>query len=95
MAVKQEFAKVVESQLAVWQAQIKEHQEALKQVGDKARADTRKALQQLEAQAEEARQLLTQVRQANETAWKDIQAANVKAFEQLQKGWGDALKCFV
>ena len=36
MAVKQEFAKVVESQLAVWQAQINEHQEALKQAGDKA-----------------------------------------------------------
>ncbi len=95
MALKQEFAKQIEAQLSVWQAQIKEHQEALKQAGQKAQADAQKAVQQLEAQAEQARQLLTQVKGANEAAWKDIHAAHVKAFEQLQKGWGDALKRFV
>jgi hypothetical protein len=95
MAVKQEFAKLIEAQLSVWQTQIEEHQETLKHAGQKAQADTQKALQQLEAQAEQARQLLSQVKQANEAAWKDIQGANLKAFEQLQKGWGDALKRFV
>ena len=33
MAVKQDFAKQLESQIAVWQAQIKEHQDEMAQAG--------------------------------------------------------------
>jgi hypothetical protein len=94
MAIKQDFEKQIQSQLSVWQAQIKEHQELLKQAGAKAQADTEKAIAQLQDQAEQAKKLLGQVQQASEAAWKDLHSANQKALEQLQKGWGDALKRF-
>jgi uncharacterized protein YlxW (UPF0749 family) len=94
MALKQDFAKQIEAQISVWQAQIKDHQEQLKQAGAKAQADAEKAVKQLQQQAEEAKKLLTQVRDASEAAWKDVHAASRKAFEQLQKGWADALKRF-
>jgi hypothetical protein len=94
MALKQDFARQIEAQIAVWQAQIKEHQELLKHAGAKAQADAEKAIAQLQEQAEQGKKLLAQVQQASEAAWKDVQSANLKAFEQLQKGWADALKRF-
>ena len=94
MALRQEFAKQIEGQVAVWQAQIKEHQELMKQAGAKAQADAEEAIVQMQDQAEQAKKLLGQVQQASEAAWKDLHSANLKAFEQLQKGWGDALKRF-
>ena len=94
MALKQDFAKQIEAQISVWQTQIKDHQEQLKQAGAKAKVDAEKAVKQLQQQAEEAKKLLTQVRDASGAAWKDVHAASRKAFEQLQKGWADALKRF-
>jgi Importin repeat 6 len=94
MALKQDFAKQLEAQISVWQGQIKDHQEQLKEAGAKAQADAEKVVKQLQQQAEEAKKLLTRVGDASEAAWKDMHAANLKAFEQLQKGWGDALKRF-
>ena len=94
MAVKQDFAKQIEAQILVWQAQIKDHRELMKQAGAKAQADTEKGIAQMQEQAEQAKKLLAQVQQASEAAWKDVQSANQKALEQLQKGWADALKRF-
>jgi hypothetical protein len=94
MALKQEFAKQIEGQLAVWQAQIKDHQERMGQAGAEARANYEKAIAQLRENAEQANKLLSQVREANEGAWKDMQAASQRSLEQLQKGWADALKRF-
>ncbi len=94
MAIKQDFEKQIQNQLAVWQAQIKEHQERLKQAGAQAQTEAEKAIAQLQEQAEQARKLLGQVQQASEAAWKDVHTANQKALEQLQKGWADALKRF-
>jgi uncharacterized protein YukE len=94
MALKQDFTKQIEAQISVWQGQIKDHQEQLKQAGAKAQADAENVVKQLKQQAEEAKKLLTQVGDASEAAWKDMHAASLKAFEQLQKGWADALKRF-
>ena len=94
MALKQDFEKQIQNQLAVWQAQIKEHQERLKEAGAKAQAGAEEAVKQLQEQAEHAKKLLAQVQQAGEAAWKDVHAANLKALEDLQKGWADALKRF-
>jgi hypothetical protein len=94
MAVKQDFAKQIEAQISVWQAQIKDHRELMKQAGAKAQADTEKAIAQMQEQAEQAKKLLAQVQQASEAAWKDVHSANQKALERLQKGWADALKRF-
>ena len=94
MALKQDFQQVVEKQLAVWQAQIEEHQEQLGQAGAEARAGYEKAVATLRENAEQTDKLLHQVRDAGEGAWKDMQASSLKAFEQLQKGWADAIGRF-
>jgi hypothetical protein len=94
MAIKQDFAKQLESQIAVWQAQIKEHQERLSQASADAKAGYEKSIATLRENADQAGKLLGQVREASEGAWKDMQVASMTALEQLQKGWADALKRF-
>ena len=98
MALKQDFTKQLESQVAAWQGQIKDYQERMAQAGtqltQQARTDYEKGLAQLQANAEEAGKLLAQAREASEGAWQDMQAASSKAFVQLQHGWADALKRF-
>ncbi len=94
MSLKQEFAKQIESQIAVWQAQIRDHQERLAQAGTEARGDYEKAIAGMRENVQQANRLLAQAGQAQEGAWKDMQVASQSAFEQLQKGWADALRRF-
>ena len=94
MALKQEFAQQIEQQIAVWQAQIKGHQERVAEAGAAARAETEKAIAAMRENVEQASKLLAQAREAQENAWKDMQAASQSAFERLQKGWADALGRF-
>ena len=94
MAVKQDFSEQVKGQIEVWQAQIKEYQAHLGEAGAKARTDYERGIAQLRANTEQAGELLQKVQTANEAAWKDMQNASQKAFEQLQKGWTDALSRF-
>jgi hypothetical protein len=95
MALKQDFSEQLNAQISVWRAQIKEHRQQLEQAGAKARADYENAIAQMEANAEEAGKLLQNVQQTSENAWKDMQTAALKALEQLQKGWADAIGRFM
>jgi len=95
MALKQDFSEHLKAQIGIWRAQIKEHQQQLEQTGAMARANYENAIAQMEANAEEAGKLLNNVQQASENAWNDMQAATQKAFEQLQKGWADAIGRFM
>jgi len=95
MALKQNFSEQLRQQIEVWQAQIKEYQTHLDKASSQARADYEKGIAQLRTNAEEAGRLLAKVQHANEAAWKDMQTASQRAFEQLQKGWGDALGRFM
>ncbi len=94
MSLKQDFAGQIESQIAVWQAQIRDHQERVAQAGAEARADYEKAIAGMRQSVEQANGLLAQAREAQEGAWKDMQVASQSALEQLQKGWADALRRF-
>jgi peptidoglycan hydrolase CwlO-like protein len=94
MALKQEFAHQIEQQIAVWQAQIKNHQERVAEAGAAMRGETEKAIAAMRENVEQANKLLVQARDAQENAWKDMQAASQSAFERLQKGWADALGRF-
>ena len=94
MSLKQDFAKQIESQIAVWQAQISDHQDRLAQVGAEAKANYEKAIAGMRESVEQANRLLAQSCEAQEGAWKDMQAASQGALEQLQKGWADALRRF-
>jgi hypothetical protein len=88
----QDFAALIESQIGVWQGQIKDHQERLSLAGAEGRANYEKAVTGMRENAEKTGKLLLKVREANEGAWKDMQTATQKAFERLQTGWADALK---
>ena len=90
----QDFAKLIENQIGVWQGQIKDHQERLGQAGAEGRAKYEKAVAGMRENAEKTGKLLAQVREANEAAWKDMQTGTQTAFERLQTGWADALKGF-
>jgi uncharacterized coiled-coil DUF342 family protein len=92
--IKQNFADQLKAQSDVWMAQLKDYQERLDQMGEKARADYKKAMEQMEAKAEEARKMADHVRGANEAAWKDMVNASQKAFAELQKGWAEAVGRF-
>jgi hypothetical protein len=94
MTVKQEFQNLVESQVAVWQGQLKDYQERMGQAGAEARSNYERGLTQLRENTEQAKKLASGLRSANESAWKDMQQASEKALEQLQQGWADALKRF-
>jgi hypothetical protein len=94
MALKQDMARQIQAQVGVWQAQIAAHRERTAQAGQEAKADSAKAIAQLQDNAEQAQKLLRQVQDANEGAWKDMQQAALQSLERLQKGWADALKRF-
>ena len=94
MAMQQDVGKQIEGQIAVWQAQIKEHQERMAQAGEAARTNHEKAVAAMRENTEKATKLLNDVRQVQEAAWKDMQATSQKAFEGLQKAWAEALGRF-
>jgi hypothetical protein len=94
MALKQDMARQIQAQIEVWQAQITAHRERMAQAGQEAKANSEKAIAQLQDNAEQAQKLLRQVQDANEGAWKDMQQASLQSLERLQKGWADALARF-
>src|ERR1051325_9938638 len=79
MSLKQEFTEQIESQIAVWQAQIRDHQERLAQAGAEARASYEKAVAGMRENVDQANRLLAQARQAQEGAWNDMQVASQRA----------------
>jgi hypothetical protein len=87
-----DFAALVESQIGVWQGQIKDHQDRLSQSTAEGRGKYEKAVAGMRENSEKTGKLLLKVREANEGAWKDMQTATQNAFERLQTGWADALK---
>ena len=94
MPLQQDFAEQVKAQTEIWRSQIKAYQEQMEQAGTRALTEYKRAMEQMEEKAEEARRLAEQIQSANETAWKDMQTATAKAFAELQKGWADAISRF-
>jgi RNA polymerase-binding transcription factor DksA len=80
--MKQSFADQMKAQNEFWKAQVMDHQERLEQTNEKARENYKKAVEQMEAKAQEAQKMAERVRGANEATWKDIVAARLKAFAE-------------
>ena len=91
---KEDFADQLKAQSDVWKAQLKDYQEHLEQMSEKAREDYKKAMEQMAEKSEEARKMAERIRGANEAAWNDMFSASQKAFAELQKGWADAVGRF-
>ena len=94
MTLKENFAEQLKAQSDIWRAQAKDYQERLQQAGEQARAEYKKAIEQMEAKIQDAAKLAEQVRSANEAAWKDMVTATQKAFAELQRGWAEAVSRF-
>ena len=88
MALKEDFTKQVESQLAVWQGQIKDYQDRLAQAGTEAHVQYEKAMGSLRENADQASKLLAQARGSSEAAWKDMQAASRQGAGATAAGLG-------
>jgi uncharacterized coiled-coil DUF342 family protein len=91
---KEDFADQLKAQSEVWKAQLKDYQQRLEQMGEKAQEDYKRVMEQMTAKTEEARKMSEQIRGANEAAWNDMFSASQKAFAELQKGWADAIGRF-
>ena len=92
--LKQNFADQLKAQSEIWKAQVKDYQEGRTDGRSEARGEYKKSMEQMQAKAEEARNLAEKVRGANEEAWKDMVGASQKAFVELQRGWADAVSRF-
>ncbi len=86
-----DFSRQLESQVRVWEAQIREYQAQMQNAGTQMRSDYEKAIAEMQKNIDKAQDMLKDVQAANETAWSDLSSASLKAFEQLQQGWADAL----
>ncbi len=86
-----DFARQLESQMRVWEAQIREYQAHMQNAGTQARTDYEKAVAEMQGNIDNAKDMLGKVQEANESAWNDLSSSSLKAFEQLQKGWAEAL----
>ena len=49
MTLKQNLAEQLKAQSDIWRAQAKDYQERLEQAGEQARAEYKKAMEQMEA----------------------------------------------
>jgi flagellar hook-basal body complex protein FliE len=94
MTLKQNLAEQLKAQSDIWRAQAKDYQERLEQAGEQARAEYKRAMEQMEAKIQDSAKLAEQVRSANEAAWKDMVTATQKAFAELQQGWAEAVSRF-
>jgi uncharacterized coiled-coil DUF342 family protein len=92
--MKESFADTLKAQSDIWKSQVKDYQERVEQMSEKARDDYKTSMEQLASKAEEARKMADHVRGANEAAWKDMISASQKAFVELQRGWADAIARF-
>jgi hypothetical protein len=64
MTLKQNLAEQLKAQSDIWRAQAKDYQERLEQAGEQARAEYKKAMEQMEAKIQDAAKLSEQVRSA-------------------------------
>ena len=92
--MKESFADTLKAQSDIWKSQVKDYQERVEQMSEKAREDYNTSMEQMASKAEEARKMADHVRGANEAAWKDMISASQKAFVELQRGWADAIARF-
>ena len=86
-----DFTRQLESQMRIWEAQIREYQAQMQSASTQMRADYEKSVAEMQRNIEKGQEMLKQAQSANETAWQDLSTSSLKAFEQLQKGWAEAL----
>jgi|TARA_Y100000294_G_scaffold143369_1_gene137888 hypothetical protein len=88
MGKQETFTKHLETQIKDWEKQTQEFKAKAEKAGAQVRAESEK---NLEKTMDQAGKMLSQVQQANEAAWKDMEVSTTRAFEELKKGWEEAI----
>ena len=91
MALQEMLAQQLEAQIKEWEKQSKDFKAKVEKAETQVRGEYEKNLKTLENKTEQAGKMLSQVQQANEAAWKDMEASTTRAFEELKKGWEEAI----
>ncbi len=84
------FTQQLQAQIKDWEKQAKEFKAKAEKAETQVRAEYEKNLKNLEKTMDQAGKMLSQVQQANEAAWKDMEASTTRAFEEFRKGWEEA-----
>ncbi len=91
MGLQETFTQQLESQMKEWEKQARDLKAKAEKAGAQGRAEYDKSLVNMEKTMSQANKMLTQVQQANEAAWKDMEASTTRAFEEFKKGWEAAI----
>ena len=94
MALKQDFTKQVESQLAVWQGQIKDYQERLAQAGRAGQGRLREGPGTAQDECRRGRQAARPGARSQRGRLEGHAGGLGQGLAQLQQGWAEALKRF-
>ena len=91
MTQQEMFAQQLEAQIKEWEKQTGDFKAKVEKAEAQGRAEYEKNLKTLEKKTDQAAKMLSQVQQSNETAWKDMEASTTRAFEEIKKGWEEAI----
>ncbi len=87
MGLQETFAQQLQAQIKDWEKQTKDLKAKIAIAETQVRAEYEK---NLEKTMDQAGKMLSQVQQANEAAWKDMEVSTTRTFEELKKGWEEA-----
>ena len=93
MVGKQQLADQLEAQSEIWRAQVKDYQERLEQMGEQARSEYKKTMEQMQAKAEEGANLPSRFAAPTRprgTTWSQ----QTRKLLQSSTGWADAVSRF-
>ncbi len=91
MTTQDNFVAETQKQIEEWQTQLADLTKQLENAQAQTKAEFKKGIAEMEDRISHATTMVQQAQQANEKAWNDMEAATKKAFDQLQKGWQQAL----
>ena len=91
MALQDMFAKQLQEQIKLWEGQAKEIKAKSAEATAQVRAEYDKSLENLDKSLDQARKMLPEIQKANASAWKDMEASTSRAFDELKKGWEEAI----
>ena len=91
MATQNMFINETQKRIEEWQTQLADLTKQLENAQAQNKAKFEKGIVEMKDSIGQATTMVQQAQQANEKAWNDMEAATKKAFDQLQKGWQQAL----
>ncbi len=91
MATQNMFINETQKQIEEWQTQLADFTKQLENAQAQNKAEFEKGIAEMEDAIGQATTMVQQTQKANEKAWNDMEAATTKTFDQLQKGWQQAL----